>query len=219
MANEPAEINREQIRYVGEKSAIRFFNPQDPEDLERMEKTLKDKAVAAFVEDIGNMTAGDIKNWLTRYKDEKRTKDWEVCYVVSGSIGVKPEEFGEIQGFVNLYPEENYRKFLPKKYKEAKQVVSISYGRYPEGKPGQISGAIRQACMEIDKLKGDMVIALLIEEENNAGIKTAEDACFDNYGAVIGTDEEGKDEKDVLFILNWNRLNTRLHTQAESYFP
>jgi len=219
VANEPAEINREQLRYVGEKSAIRFFNPQDPEDLRRMGETLKDKSVAAFIEDIGNMSTGDIKNWLTRYKDEKRIENWEICYLVSGSVGVKPEEFGEVQGFINFYPEEDSRKFLPEKYKKTKEIVEIGYGRYPQSKPGLMSSAIRQACMEINKLKGNTVITILVREENNASIKTAEDACFDNYGVINGKDEQGRDERDILFILNWDRLNTRLHTQAESHFP
>jgi hypothetical protein len=222
VANEPAEINREQLRYVGEKTALRFFNLKDPKDLSRMEETITNNSVKAFVDDLEGMNADDIKKWLI---DKRGAADleWEVCYMVSGSMSVKPEEFGEIQGFINFYPDEPSRELLPEKYREAKQVIGIGYARYPEGRHGQISGAIRQACMEINKLKGnatmgtpDMVIVALCREDNKASIKTIEDSCFDNYGSVQVKNEEGEDEKDFLFILNWDRLNTRLHTQAES---
>lgn len=224
MANEPAEINREQVRYVGEKTALRFFNLKDPEDLNRMEETITNNSVRAFVEGLGGMNADDIKRWLT---DKINAVPWEVCYMVSGSMSVKPEEFGEIQGFINFYPDEPSRELLPEKYREAKQVIGIGYARYPEGRHGQISGAIRQSCMEINKLKGnatvgtpDMVIVALCREDNKASIKTAEDACFDNYGVINGKDEQGRDEKDILFILNWNRLNTRLHNNSDRFvFP
>lgn len=216
MANEPAEINREQIRYIGEKTALRFFNLKDPRDLKRVEETLADKSVMNFTEGIDDITTKDIKRWLTRYKDKKRINNWEVCYLASGSIGARQEEFGEIQGFINFYPSEDSRKFLPEKYREAKQIVEIGYARYPWSKPGQMSSAIRQACMEINKLKGDMVITALIKVENNASIKTIEDSCFDNCGNVQVKNEKGEDENDILFILNWDKLNTRLHTQAES---
>jgi hypothetical protein len=216
MSNEPGD--REQLRYIGENTAIRFYDPKDPDDLKRMEETIADKAVINFVEGIKDMDAKDINRWLTRYHDKRRTKNWEVCYMVSGSNAVKPDEVGEVQGFINFYPDEESRDLLPEKYRDSENVVGIGYGRYLKSRPGQISGAIRQACFEVNKMKGmlngkdipDMVIIALISQTNNASVKTIEDACFDNQGTVV---VDG--EKDHLYVLNWEKLNSKLHSQAD----
>jgi len=215
-------IKQEQLKYIGEKTALRFYNPQNPEDLIRMKSTLVDKGVKKFVEGIDNVSLKDIKNWLERYNDKERIKDWEVCYLVSGSSNVKLEEFGEVQGFVNFYPNEEYRYLLSENYKKTKQVVGISYARYPGAKPGQISGAIRQACIEINKLKGNiedeefpkMTIIAFVREDNNASIKTVEDACFKNDGLVV-INNDNKVERDFLYILDWKKLNDKLHAQVD----
>lgn len=175
--------------------------------------TIADTKVANFIEDVDEINLEDTKDWLLGYKYASEVKDWEVCFVVNGQSDLPKEEVGEFQGFVSFYPEEICRPVLPAKFKKIKNVVGISYGRYPKAARGQMSRAVRQACMEMRKIKRDMVIVALIHKKNVASVRTVEHACFDDYGIVTITDKDGTFTYSM-FILNWEKLKMRLHSPA-----
>lgn len=91
--------HREQWGLIGEKSAIRTIDPEDRIDVQRVFDIDRQKGVLEF-------SYGEPKN-------ERESIDWaneEVhMFAVSGSEGVSKEEFGELQGWIWFYKDEELR--------------------------------------------------------------------------------------------------------------
>ncbi|MFH1971705.1 MAG: hypothetical protein ABIJ05_04970 [Patescibacteria group bacterium] len=225
MEKDYKEHPRTQIRYIGEtEAAIRFVDTEDREDINRMFDIASNKTVQSFVDDLDGMTIGDIQKWADRHKI-KNSKDWEVLYVVSGSPEyVKKEEVGEIQGFVNCYSNQETRdevkefKVLLPNINSKTQLVELSIAKRSQSKPGQISSAVRQVCLELNKLKGkdifspEMLIFVYVKTLNNAGKEVFKRACFENRGKV---NLKGEKDDYYLFTLNWDKLNSLVHSNSD----
>jgi|GEM_PF-1437936 hypothetical protein len=231
-----------QLRYVGEVHAgIRFVDTSKSLDMDRMFQITQDDKINNFFDGVKDMDLNDIKRWAEKHKNEN-PRDWEVLFAISGSPEyVEPAEVGKLQGVVNFFSDKEtrdkirlFKPLLPKINNET-QLVEVGIARMGDVKPGQVASALRQACIEINKLKGKginketgkyskemspkMFVTGFVRVENIPSQKTMEHAFFENKGKITAKNVQGlEDGEYLLYFLNWEKLNDFVHKNANAAF-
>jgi hypothetical protein len=122
-------------RYPGERSAVRFFDSTDKEDMLRLRK---------MMDSVAGMSKTDRHEWA----DEKGVYGRYYMFAVSGTEEIFSEEqkyeIGKVQGFVYLYAGGDERKIahrlvqagiIKKAELGEKKIFEISFAKLP-GAPG-----------------------------------------------------------------------------------
>lgn len=209
---------REQWGTVGEKSAIREIDPTDRIDVQRVFDIDRQANVLKFM-------VGDPKT-------ERESIDWANLdvhmFAVSGAEGVAKDEQGELQGWIWFARDEKERLERAQDQGlltlvEDAELLEVSFAKYDSASPGQISSGLRQACERIAGLRvsdednnfsPDTVITAYVSPQNTDSIHVLEASGFVPKGEIIYDPAENS-EPDILYILDWYKLNSILHEKAD----
>lgn len=203
---------------MGEKSAIRFFDFESKEDMLRLRKIVEHTDVQDMMDSVSGMSKRDRYEWA----DEKGVFGRYYMFAVSGTEATfgkdQKEEIGQVQGFVYLYAGSDEKKiakrmirakFIKEDEVGSKKAFEISFAKLPKSPSGQISSAVRQACLEVrrlDKLKkGKGVFVFCFIDESNVGSMRVVEACgFEKRGKHFY--EADSEEMSSLYVLEYKKL-------------
>ncbi len=204
-------------KYPGEKSALRFFDSENKEDMLRLRKIVEHKDVQDMMDSVAGMSKRDRYDWA----DEKGAYGRYFMFAVAGTEAIfeeRKEEIGKVQGFVYLYAGSDERKiakrmvragFLKETEIEDKMIFEISFAKLPQAPGGQISSAVRQACLEVKRItkanNETGVFVFCFIDEGNAGSKRVVEACgFERRGKHFY--EADSAEMSALYVLDYKKL-------------
>ncbi|HSV95121.1 MAG TPA: hypothetical protein VLH94_04100 [Spirochaetia bacterium] len=204
-------------KYPGERAGIRFFDAGCKEDMVRLRKIVQHKEVQERMDSVASMSRRDMFDWA----DEKGAYGRYYLFAVSGTkeiFGEDSEEVGQVQGFVYLYAGAEERKIIERIVKAGlikkgvigdSKIFEISFAKLPSAPGGQISSAVRQACLELrrlDKIKeGTGVFVFCFIDETNIGSMKVVEACgFERRGKHFY--EEDSAEMSALYVLDYQKL-------------
>lgn len=238
-------VYSEQIKYIGEtRAAIRYLDFDDKRDMKRLLSTIRHPRVKKFVDGLTGMDISDVRGWADEYKDHTgfaNDGEWMVLFGIAGTPSnpsIKNSQIGEYQGFVNCYSSPGDReqtrsnaRLLGRRIIQATDIVELSVAKWPPAPSGQVDSAIRQVCLEINRIKGkslrndtgkhskksepDMLIVAYIEPQNIHSRKVFELSGFINRGETKYVGDNGKVESDLLYELDWKKLNQIVHKNAD----
>ncbi|OGD10384.1 hypothetical protein A2397_03870 [Candidatus Amesbacteria bacterium RIFOXYB1_FULL_44_23] len=221
---------REQKRYQGQISAVRYLDPHDYVDATKLKATINSPAVQTWMADL-NLTDEDYIAWMQEQGEAKNRRHH--LFAVSASQRANTENVGEVQGFVYFYsgPEEKQQAqrlveegLLTSTDLDQNRLLEISFAKSPDTPPGRMVGGIMQACLEIsnrmqrvgDSDPNNIVVLAYIDPENSNSIKAAEAAGFIGIGTVSGYGEDTEPNK--VYKLSWSLLNQKMQSDALKYF-
>lgn len=205
-------------RYPGEKSAIRFFDSSDKEDMLRLRRIVDHSDVQDMMDSVAGMSKRDRYDWA----DEKGVYGRYYMFAVSGTEAIFGEdnknEIGQVQGFVYLYAGSDERKIanrlvraglIKKSEVGDSKIFEISFAKLPGSLSGQISSAVRQACLELrrlDRIKEGtgVFVFCFIDEENTASMRVVEASGFERRGKHFY--EADSKDMSALYILDYKKL-------------
>ncbi|MFZ3068735.1 MAG: hypothetical protein WA052_00255 [Microgenomates group bacterium] len=205
-------------KYPGEKVEIRFFDSGRKEDMLRLRKIVDHREVQEMMDSVAGMSKKDRYEWA----DEKGAYGRYYLFAVSGTDKIFGEdqasEIGEVQGFVYLYAGSEEKKIINRivrtgliKKSEVgdNKIFEISFAKLPKAPGGQISSAVRQACLELKRLdrikEGTGVFVFCFIDESNVGSMRVVEACgFERRGRHFY--EEDSKEMSALYVLDYKKL-------------
>lgn len=146
----------------GTRYRVRFFDPQDMNDLKDLKEIVGCKSVRRWMSDLYGIKHKHLRAWM-----EEQGEDREFLFAVAG------EE--RVHGFVYIYPSELIGRRL-----------EVSYAKSETAPSGIMGKAIKIACglvrdFVMDKRpnkKNPPIIIAEIEEKNIPSIKVIEKAGF-----------------------------------------
>lgn len=209
---------REQGGTVGEKSAIREIDPTDRIDVQRIFDIDRRGAVKKFM--------------VGKEKTEQESIDWANLdvhmFAVSGSEGVPKSEVGELQGWIWFARDKKERLERTQDQglltlADGAELLEVSFAKYESAPPGQMASGLRQACDKVARLRvseedakliPDTIITAYVSPENIDSIHVLEASGFVAKGEIV-YDPAESGETDVLYVLDWNKLNGILHEKAD----
>ncbi len=223
----PDEQRAEQKRIVGQKSAL--GDAVDTEDFRDMFRLWQLDVGKGTEQLSGEMsTFEEIVSWA-RNEDE----GWYMRPIRGPIRGLKnPQEPGEIQGWVQFYPEDEknggrFQKLLNKGMVREPgnytRVLEISYIRLPEAESGQVASAVRQHLMLLhgdinsrlktgDHLETDYLITSYVDPVKDPDSIRVMEACgFEKVGTIKY--DENSDKEDYVFVLNLDKLYQKVDPQ------
>ena len=215
---------RSQERMVGQVAALRVIDQTDKKDMSRL-KAIDRGAADTMVGDLRSDSS--LETFAKQGSDDRG-----IIFGVSGSSEkASTEEIGELQGWVQFYPDEPERvvRLMDAGILKAEElndipVVEISYAKNPDSASGQIKSAVQQACLKVAQMQAfevkggaqdipSMVITAYVEPSNLASIAVLERCGFDKVGEIgYDTDSESPDH---LYMLNWGKLNQIVHESGD----
>lgn len=205
-------------KYPGEKVEIRFFDSGRKEDMLRLRRIVDHREVQEMMDSVAGMSKKDRYEWA----DEKGAYGRYYLFAVSGTDKIFGEdqasEIGEVQGFVYLYAGSEEKKIInrivrtgliKKSEVNDNKIFEISFAKLPKAPGGQISSAVRQACLELKRLdrikKGTGVFVFCFIDESNVGSMRVVEACgFERRGRHFY--EEDSKEMSALYVLDYKKL-------------
>ena len=205
-------------KYPGEKVEIRFFDSGRKEDMLRLRKIVDHREVQEMMDSVAGMSKKDRYEWA----DEKGAYGRYYLFAVSGTDKIFGEdqasEIGEVQGFVYLYAGSEEKKIInrivrtgliKKSEVNDNKVFEISFAKLPKAPGGQISSAVRQACLELkrlDRIKGGtgVFVFCFIDESNIGSMRVVEACGFERRGRHLY--EEDSKEMSALYVLDYKKL-------------
>ncbi len=215
-----SEKSRTQDRMIGQNSAYHFFDRFDQEDVERYRSILKSKEVQKWMDGISNVSDKKIFKDL---KEQGQLPKDAFLFAITGTTGVVNEnEIGEVQGFVYVYPCEN------KLITDGKKRYEVGFAINPDAPRHQVASALRQICVEIERVRRDktsedlipsLPIVAFADPSNIKSRRVLEAAGFE-IAAKMPYDNKPDSEPIYYYELNWERLNKRTHEDADKVlFP
>ena len=205
-------------KYPGEKVEIRFFDSGRKEDMLRLRKIVDHREVQEMMDSVAGMSKKDRYEWA----DEKGAYGRYYLFAVSGTDKIFGEdqarEIGEVQGFVYLYAGSEEKKIInrivragliKKNEVNDNKIFEISFAKLPKAPGGQISSAVRQACLELkrlDRIKGGtgVFVFCFIDESNIGSMRVVEACGFERRGRHFY--EEDSKEMSALYVLDYKKL-------------
>ena len=197
---------------------IRFFDSGRKEDMLRLRRIVDHREVQEMMDSVAGMSKKDRYEWA----DEKGAYGRYYLFAVSGTDKIFGEdqasEIGEVQGFVYLYAGSEEKKIINRIVKTGlikksevndNKIFEISFAKLPKAPGGQISSAVRQACLELKRLdrikKGTGVFVFCFIDESNVGSMRVVEACgFERRGRHFY--EEDSKEMSALYVLDYKKL-------------
>lgn len=215
---------RQQEGTIGEKSTIREIDPTDRIDVRRVFDIDRQDAVKKFM--------------VGEEKTEQESIDWASkqvhMFAVSGALENSSEnEKGELQGWIWFANDEKERLERAQALglmtpAEGAEALEASFAKLEGSAEKQMSSGLRQACTKVarirvseddDKLMPDTVITAYARAENVASVRVLEASGFVNRGEIV-YDPTDDPEPDILYVLDWEKLNNILHEKADQkLFP
>ena len=205
-------------KYPGEKVEIRFFDSGRKEDMLRLRKIVDHREVQEMMDSVAGMSKKDRYEWA----DEKGAYGRYYLFAVSGTDKIFGEdqasEIEEVQGFVYLYAGSEEKKIInrivragliKKSEVNDNKIFEISFAKLPKAPGGQISSAVRQACLELkrlDRIKGGtgVFVFCFIDESNIGSMRVVEACGFERRGRHFY--EEDSKEMSALYVLDYKKL-------------
>ena len=205
-------------RYKGERSAVRFFDSKNKEDMARLRLIVQDSEVQERMDSVAGMSKKDMLEWA----DERGAYGRYYLFAVEGTEEIfgeeQKEEIGQVQGFVYLYAGAEEKKIMERIVKtglikeseiDEEKVFEISFAKLPKAPNGQIGSAVRQALLELKRLdrikEGTGVFVYCFIDETNVGSMRVAEACgFVRRGKHFY--EEDSQEMSALYILDYRKL-------------
>ncbi|KKS64287.1 MAG: hypothetical protein UV32_C0018G0009 [Candidatus Collierbacteria bacterium GW2011_GWF2_42_51] len=194
-------------KYPGEKVEIRFFDSGRKEDMLRLRKIVDHREVQEMMDSVAGMSKKDRYEWA----DEKGAYGRYYLFAVSGTDKIFGEdqasEIGEVQGFVYLYAGSEEKKIInrivragliKKNEVNDNKIFEISFAKLPKAPGGQISSAVRQACLEL------VFVFCFIDESNIGSMRVVEACGFERRGRHFY--EEDSKEMSALYVLDYKKL-------------
>lgn len=166
------------------------------------------KEVQEMMDSVSRMSKEDRYDWA----DEKGVYGRYYMFAVSGTeaiFGENKAEIGQVQGFVYLYAGGDEKKIverliraklISKQEVNDNKIFEISFAKLPGSPGGQISSAVRQACLA---LKGAFVFCF-IDEKNVGSMKVVEACGFERRGKHFY--EPDSEDMSALYILDYKKL-------------
>ena len=197
---------------------IRFFDSGRKEDMLRLRRIVDHREVQEMMDSVAGMSKKDRYEWA----DEKGAYGRYYLFAVSDTDKIFGEdqasEIGEVQGFVYLYAGSEEKKIINRIVKTGlikksevndNKIFEISFAKLPKAPGGQISSAVRQACLELKRLdrikKGTGVFVFCFIDESNVGSMRVVEACgFERRGRHFY--EEDSKEMSALYVLDYKKL-------------
>lgn len=211
---------------IGENTALREINTDDPVDLERYWETNQSVPAGYMVDDIETM-----EELVANAQSNGPENGYTLA--ISGTMG---QETGEFQGFVQLTPdydnEFRYKIEQTGLFSFLKDVVlwEVSYAKYPPAAPHQVASAVRQACVLLAETLGMRgfypriaIMGSSNPDENPDSFRVLDAACFEPIAATkdkpmgIIRYSEQDTGLDSVWLLNWNTLHRKLREKTAAY--
>jgi hypothetical protein len=215
--------------FVGQRSALRLINFKDRTDMQRyrdINRTLPEEFVNTHIPE-GNLIGEVYYN--RPGKKGYRSEEW--YFGVAGSKGVSDTEMGELQGWVSIYPEDSIDNLVAKGYlpETAKNdlVLEVSFARHPNAAPLQMASALRQVCTQVSQInavlnkdsqvsKPTIPVTAYVKPDNIDSVTLMKAAGFEEKGEIEFIEEsENKVYQYKVFILDWSKLNEKMHQAAD----
>lgn len=221
---------REQVKYVGQSSAIRHLDPTDHIDASRLKAITESPGALQWL--VGpEMSEKDYISWMNDQGSGKNRRNH--LFAVSASKGLddkfKSDNIGEVIGFIYFYSGVKERQqaqrlvdegLINQDFLDGKRIFEISSAKHPDAPRGIMVGGRMQACLELSRriqLNEDIdpnkiLILAFIALENNKALKSVEKSGFVRIGIVSGY---GSDQKPcAAYYLNWDKLHKNMWGNA-----
>lgn len=188
-------LNHERVR-------LRKLNPKNTEEMVRLKAIEDHEAVNKYM--VGKMHTRSQFKWFA--KGDSR----HLTFALAGQRGhVTRDEIGKLQGWIHVYNDagvrRNVQKLLRRKtlqaHPQGKNVLEVSFAKYPPAKRGQVSSGLRQTCRWLRGQIGDanLQITAFTARDNVGSTRVLEAAGFKKLDEVKYTDEHK--HRDLVFIL------------------
>jgi hypothetical protein len=228
--NKSAAERRVMKEIVGQNAGVREINFSDPTDVSRIEEINRAPNVERH---LGvNMVSSDLLFALAK-------TGVATVYGVAGSERVSPDEKGELQGWIYTCKDRSpatqqlIRTALqiPSSQKTG-EVYSVTYAKLPAAPEGQMSSALRAACVDlahkesqrrqiypdqIDRPESYMPrahVVAYVRPDNIDSQMMLEAAGFVRRG--IRTPSTSNEESTYMYVLDWNELNKKLQEVTDA---
>lgn len=216
-----SEINtKEQKSIVGQNAAIRFFDAENPVDVENLRKIMNAEGTQKWLAGVDKLrNADEIRKWI------KGEGEWSrfdgLLFAVTSSIKNK-EKASEAMGFIYFYCSDDEKKraermvikgFLPKNATEGKVyefgVASLPGENGLQKGSGLMASALRESCSEVGGLRPDTTIFAFVDPENVDSQRAVEAGGFVCVGEM-NYDGNETGIKDKVYVLDWKLLQKKL---------
>ncbi len=217
---------RRQDRYIGQLSAVRYFDAEDKIDALKLKGIVETPGALKWL--VGpKMTDKIYIDWMNEQGQVKNRRHH--LFAVSGSEKLKAENVGEVQGYVYFYCGPDEKKQAQLLVKEGlmqsedlqnKRVIEISYAKSPDAPPGRMVGGIMQSCLKISEIMQrqndsdpkNILILGYVDPENSLGERAMLESGFKKIG-VVG-EYDGDNKPNNAFVLDWDRLHQNIQSQT-----
>lgn len=212
----------------GQAAAVRFFEPDDDNDLLAMREILRAKQVRKWMDDAATISRADYQDWAGTYSK------YMYLFAVLDARVSDPELFTYIRGFIYIYSERE-EKFRARRMEKLGFIPSSNSRRYllevsfaarplPEGvesAPGLMSSALRQSCLQVQMLlespeQAEVIIFGFVNPDNLPAQRTLEASGFVKKGLMKYDWDSPKET--LLYILDWALLHQKLHDKLLQTF-
>lgn len=225
-SNQPALENV--YHSPGENAAIRFFEPNSPDDLLSMQEILKGKQVKKWMDNTARISKSEYREWAGT---EHNTS---FLFAVLDSRLPEPHN-KTVRGFVYIYSERE-EKFRVKRMEKLgfiqttvgqRYALEVSFAVKPaqngeQTGSGLMSSALRQSCLQVQMLldsvqKPTVELFGFVDQENMAAQRTLEASGFEKKGEMkYDWDSE---ENTLLYFLNWELLQHKVRQKLLAALP
>ncbi len=215
---------------VGQHAGVREINFSDPVDVARIEQINNAPNVERY---LGvNMASSDLLFALAQ-------TGAATVYGVAGAERVSPDEQGELQGWIYTCKDRSPSTHellrtalqLPAGQRTG-EVYSVTYAKLPTAPEGQMSSAIRAACVDlahkeaqrrqihpdqIDQPESYMPrahVVAYVRPDNIDSQMMLEASGFVRRG--VRTPTTANEESTYMYVLDWNELNKKLQEAADT---
>lgn len=206
---------------VARNPIIRKINLNDPEDIRRVAVIDRNREVLRY------MAGKELneKELLEFVTDDKN----KTLYIISGHRGVPQEEIGKLQGWILIYSGKEVtkraRRALGRKILDSNfSIIEVSYAKYPTSFPGQIANGLRQVLLGLAKKSGgdlgkgfmpSILVTAYVSQENEKSRHVLETTGFTLQPKKIIWDAKESKKKDLVYVLDWNRLRGKIFTSRK----
>lgn len=212
-----------------EVTRLREVDPDDEEDVYRMKRIDRSPEVRLFMAE-SIMSHDDVIDFI-------EGSDEEVIFGIAGWSNVDEDERGELQGWVYVYAEDDVNERVVRamgdRALEYRNIVEISYAKFPGAAKGQIASGVRQVCklieieenlgfihrypdpyfipqsryVNLSRAKEKTLVVSFATDENPGSVRVLEKSGFVRVLHNIPWDPKHPRDLVDLYILDWQRLN------------
>jgi len=188
-------LNHERVR-------LRKLNIRKSEEIARLPAIEEHEPAKKYM--VGRLHTDSQFKWFA--KGDRR----HITFGLSGKRGhVTANEVGKLQGWIHIYNDvvlrRNIQKLLKrqslKTHPQGKNVLEVSFAKYPLAKGGQVSSGLRQTCRWLTRhlKEPELKIAAFTAKDNVTSIRVLKAAGFRKLDEIKYSDQHP--HRDLVFIL------------------